>query len=233
MKNFFIVTSCINVSFGIFDGNERFNQTIESFKSIRKNVEDPFILFIDSSTIPLTLEQKSKIVDHVDDYLDFSENVQAQLINNQPNPHVLKSFGELYLLLNGILHLKNTINFNSIEGRMFKLGGRCKLNSGFNINDYEGFKGKYIFKKRIPSWLSKEVQEYLGCTHLLETRLYSWCLTLVDDYINVINKNFELLHKGLDTEHSHFVNIDKNNLIEFDKMFCDCSIAASGQIMND
>ena len=229
MKNIFIVTSCIQPSIGVLNFEDRYTQTIETFDSIRRQTKDSLIVFTDSSVHPLDTAKLEVIKSKVDVFLNFSDNKQAQEINR----HGLKSFGENYLLLQSILHLKNNYDFKNMQGRMFKLGGRCNLMESFDISDYDNTFGKFVFKKRLSSWMPEEVQKTFGSTHILETRLYSWCFSLVDEYIEIIHKNFELFNKGLDTEHSHLINIPKDKLLEYDMLNAGCVLALNGQYMLD
>jgi hypothetical protein len=229
MKNIFLVTSCVQPNIGVVNFEDRYTQTIETFDSVRRRTEDSLIVFTDSSVHPLEDWKKDVIKSKVDIYLDFSLDKTAQEINK----YGLKSLGENFLLLNSILNLKKQYDFKTMEGRMFKLGGRCSLLDSFDLKDYENTFGKYVFKKRLASWMQPEIQNSYGSTHILETRLYSWCFSLVDDYIQVIYKNFELFNKGLDTEHSHMINIPSDKLIEFDMVNAGCIMALNGNYMKD
>lgn len=230
MKNIFLVTSCMQPKFGVISMEDRYKQTLETFESIRNKAEDSFILFTDSSPIPIEQYKWDVINSKVDMVLDLSKDEQVQQFNTHEQ---LKSFGENNLLLRSIGFLKTKYDFNKMEGRMFKLGGRGKLLDSFNIRDYDNTHGKFIFKKRLASWMSPEIQSRFGSTHILETRLYSWCLSLVDEYEQIIIKNFQLLNNGLDTEHCHFLNIPKDKLLEFDMMNVGMIVARNGDYMLD
>jgi hypothetical protein len=229
MKNIFIVTSCIQPNIGVVNFEDRYTQTIETFDSVRRRTEDSLIVFIDSSVHPLEQWKLDVIKSKVDIFLDMTANQTAQEINR----HNLKSVGENFLLLTAIMHLKEKYDFKNMEGRMFKLGGRVNLLDEFDLKDYDNTFGKYVFKKRVQSWMPPEIQNSYGSTHILETRLYSWCFSLVDEYIGIIQKNFELFNKGLDTEHSHMINVPADKLIEFDMMNTGCVMALNGQYMHD
>jgi hypothetical protein len=229
MKNIFIVTSCIQPNIGVVNFEDRYIQTLETFDSVRRRTEDSLIVFIDSSVHPLEQSKLDVIKSKVDVFLDMTTNPSAQEINR----HNLKSLGENFLLLNAIMYLKENFDFKNIEGRMFKLGGRVSLLDEFDLKDYDNTFGKYVFKKRVPSWMPPEVQNSYGSTHILETRLYSWCFSLVDEYVEIIHKNFALFNKGLDTEHSHMINIPSDKLLEFDMMNTGCVMALNGQYMHD
>ena len=229
MKNIFIVSSCIQPNIGVVNFDDRYTQTIETFDSVRRQTKDSLIVFTDSSVHPLEDWKLDVIKSKVDVFLDMSTNPSAQEINR----HGLKSFGENFLILNSIMHLKEKYDFKNMEGRMFKLGGRVGLLDEFDLKDYDNTFGKFVFKKRVHSWMPLDVQNSYGSTHILETRLYSWCFSLVDEYIDIIHKNFALFNKGLDTEHSHMINIPSNKLLEFDMMNTGCVMALNGQYMHD
>ena len=227
--NIFIVTSCMKPSFGVINFEDRYKQTLETFDSITLKDPESLIVFSDSSVYPMTEEENETIQSKIHVSIDFSEDKNCKIFNQ----HGLKSYGENYMLLNTITQLKTIYDFNTLEGRMFKLGGRCKLQESFDIQDFSNYHGKYIFKKRLNSWMSEDIQQTFGSTHILETRLYSWCFSLIDDYMNVITKNLETFKLGLDTEHSHLLNIDPDKLVELDTLNCECIMALSGQNMID
>lgn len=229
MKNIFIVSSCIQPNIGVVNFEDRYTQTIETFDSVRRQTKDSLIVFTDSSVHPLEDWKLDVIKSKVDIFLDMSTNPSAQEINR----HGLKSFGENFLILNSIMHLKEKYDFKNMEGRMFKLGGRVCLLDEFDLKDYDNTFGKFVFKKRVQSWMPLDVQNSYGSTHILETRLYSWCFSLVDEYIDIIHKNFALFNKGLDTEHSHMINVPSSKLLEFDMMNTGCVMALNGQYMHD
>jgi len=229
MKNIFIVSSCIQPNIGVVNFEDRYTQTIETFDSVRRQTKDSLIVFTDSSVHPLENWKLDVIKSKVDIFLDMSTNTSAQEINR----HGLKSFGENFLILNSIMHLKEKYDFKNMKGRMFKLGGRVGLLDEFDLKDYDNTFGKFIFKKRVQSWMPLDVQNSYGSTHVLETRLYSWCFSLVDEYIDIIHKNFALFNKGLDTEHSHMINVPSSKLLEFDMMNTGCVTALTGQYMHD
>lgn len=211
--NIFIIPSCIKTLIGTINYEDRFQQTLKTFDTLRIQVPDSIIIFCDSSIGGLGDDKKSIIESKVNYYLDFSSDSTAMQINQMS----LKSIGETYLLNHSILYAKNNLNLNQ-KGRMFKLGGRCEVLDSFTMNDYKNIEKKFIFKKRIPSWKDDETKNKFGCTHLLETRLYSWNLDMTDEYLSILSKNFELLNQGLDTEHSHFVNVPKDKLLEFETL---------------
>lgn len=226
MKNIFIVTSCIRTDQGSVNVQDRFNQTIKTFDSIRQKVPGAFIFFCDNSPIALEESDKQLIITKVDAYFDMTNDEMAQTINKM-NVHIAKGMGEGYMLYQSMQALKQHINFQTESGRVYKMGGRCVLEENFDITEHEKEIGKYVFKKRVPSWM--------GEGHfLLDTRLYSWCFSLVDEYSNLLSEvNPQTILNGIDTEHTHFINIPKDKLVEKDKLNVGCIVALTGEYVSD
>lgn len=224
--NFFIVTSCIRAGHSAINNDDRYNQTIKTLDSIREQIKGVYILFADSSTTPLTDKEKEEIVSKVDVYLDFNRDEGAQNINRIPNIHQVKSLGEAYMLYHSMNYLKQNFDLEKLNGRMYKFGGRCVLEEGFDISEHEKCVGKYIFKER-KSWKGPGI-------YLIDTRMYSWCLTLVDEYMDIISNDIpKLVLEGHDTEHAHFIAIPKEKLVEFEKLHVGCVVALTGLYVSD
>lgn len=227
--NVFIVTSCIRTPVGHIAFEDRYEQTLKTFDSIRNYAKDSVIIFSDSSVGGLDDDLKNPIASRIDHYLDFSSDKTAQEINQMGLR--AKSLGESYLLMNAIQYARQNLTLD--KGRMFKLGGRCELTKNFTMDDYKNTEGKFVFKNRVVSWMDESVQQRFGSTHILETRLYSWCLSLVDEYLGILNKNFELMNQGFDTEHSHFLNIPKDKLLEFEMLNVTCFVSGGNYFKED
>jgi hypothetical protein len=136
----------------------------------------------------------------------------------------MKSQAENAMLYAVLLHLRNDPKFGPIMKsvkRIFKYSARSTLLDGFDISHYENMFGKYVFKTRIPSWKDR-------MDSLLITRLFSFCPSLLDNYLEVIRNNMVLLDQ-MDTEHAHWINIPKEHLVEFDRLYCSGIMAGTGQ----
>jgi hypothetical protein len=87
-----------------------------------------------------------------------------------------------------------------------------------------------VFKKSIPSWLPPQTQLESGCDHLYITRMYSFCVSLLDNYLDSLPKIYEKVNQyGVDTEHAHFGVINKNLVVEFNDLYCEGVLAGTGQ----
>lgn len=224
-KNLFIVTSSVKPVIGVYGHNERYQQTIKTLQSVRERVPDAIILLVDVSVTPLD-ESEKKVLGGLSTYfLDMSNDPQTYELSKRG----MKSQAENMMLYNTLMTLKYNPQvshvLNSVK-RIFKLSARSELEEGFDIKDYDGLFGKFVFKTRIPTWMN---QIKHGATDLFITRMFSLCPSLIDTYLTVIQKNLPLL-SDLDTEHAHFVNIPQQYLIEKDRLYCFGHLAGNGQI---
>ena len=219
-KNLFIVTSALKPSVGAFTDEQRFSQTIATLKSLRKVVPDAIIIFSDVSIRTVSSLEKESIAGLCDAYIDLSEQPDVKLLSQNSQ----KSMAENVLMFFTLHTLKQNNLLKNVK-RIFKFSARSELEESFDISEYDNLFGKYVFKTRIPTW-----REQKEPSHLLITRMWSMCPSLVDDYLGVIQKNIFLCEQGLDTEHAHFVNISQKYLIEFDKIHCWGWLAGNGQI---
>jgi len=217
-KNLFIITSSLKPNSGSFSDEQRFSQTIATLKSVRSKVPEAIIVFADVSLREVSNLERETIVGLCNAYIDLSEqpDVRNLSINNQ------KSTAENVLLFYTIQTLKQNNLLKNVR-RIFKFSARSELEDGFDITEYDNLFGKYVFKKAIPTWM------YNGPENLFITRMFSFCTSLVDNYLSVIQKNV-LLTNQIDTEHAHWVNIPKEYLVEFDKTHCWGWLAGTGQI---
>ena len=229
MKNLFIVTSALNADMGVVSRKDRFDQTVKGLLSIRKYVPDALILLTDGSPHKID-EEKLKALSHFANFAaDFSDD--RQIIDLASNHQ--KSEAENLLLLKTLMLLKQDEGMKEIMsdvGRIFKISGRTDLTDGFDVAEHM-VPGKYVFKKRMPTWLADSRKEF--ATDLLITRMFSFCPTLMDDYMKMCEDNIALvLQTMIDTEHAHFVNINKDLLVELEEIHCTGIVAGTGTVEN-
>jgi hypothetical protein len=219
-KNLFIVTSALKPVIGVISQPERLSQTLDTLHDLRNKVPDAIICFADCSVNPVPKVDMDLISQYCDIFMDVSTERATQYFSQNG----MKSHAENALLFAVLLNLRNDPQFGPLMktvNRIFKYSARSSLTSGFDISHYENYFGKYVFKTRVPSWTHDK-------DNLLITRLFSFCPSLLDNYLEVIQKNMPLLDT-MDTEHAHWVNIPKDRLVEFDRLFCSGIMAGTGQ----
>lgn len=223
-KPLFIVTSSLKPAIGVFNDEQRFFQTLNTFESIRKRCSNSNILFVDASTREISKNDLLVISNNVDYFIKFDETNNKEII--ELSRMGMKSQAETLMLYTVMTQFKVNPTLQKLiysTSRIFKISGRMELNEDFNIKSYDGTFGKYVFKKRISSWMQKpRITDYL-----LVTRLFSLCPSLIDNYMEVLRKNFELLNY-VDTEHAHFKNIPEEYLVEFHTVYCKGQVASTG-----
>ncbi len=221
----FIVTSALRPSIGIFSDKERFDQTMQTLISIRKKCPNAYILFADASVREVPAMEFLAISKSVNYFMRMHEKYNEDVI--QLSQAGMKSHAETALLYHILVAMKRDPNLQQAlysTSRIFKVTGRLELDDGFDFSAYNNLFGKYVFKKRISSWMPQPQI----VNSLLVTRLFSLCPSLIDDYLLVLQRNFQMLNY-LDTEHAHFANIPQDKLVEFDRVYCKGRVASNGQ----
>jgi hypothetical protein len=220
MKTIFIITSCLIPAIGVFSPEERLKQTLETVDSIRKKSPDSFIVLSDVSIQALD-DTYSELISKVDLFLNLCQ--VDFLLHFTKNG--MKSQGECAMMHVVLDYLKQNPQLLEDVQRIFKITGRLQLDDGFNMEDYDGLSGKYVFKKRIPTWMSTPIH---GATDVFDTRLWSLCTSLIDTHLQALEKVFPLLGP-IDLEHAYFAVLDKQKVVEFDKVHCRGQVASTGE----
>ena len=220
MSNLFIVTSAINSFRSVIPIETRFQQTLETLESIRNKVPGSIIVLAESSPDPVgdtMLQELSKKVD----YLLINSNIPDIIHLGKQG---LQSPAEAYSLF-VTLDIIEKFDLPDVT-RVFKLTGRGTLTDDFHLEDHN-LPGKYLFKRRVDSWMSKDIQ-------LVDTRIFSFCQSLILETKEmmkaIINHS---LQTGRDLEHCVFELLDKEKLEERDVMGFKCQISSTGFMQFD
>ena len=226
----FIVTSALRTGIGVIDEQTRLNQTIEGLKSLRKAAPDAIIMWVDASSRMVDEATITQVTQYCDKSINFFGDEDLMSLANAG----LKSQAEITLLFKTLNIIKQHPELQKMMAgvrRVFKLSGRTNMLEGYDPKEYDDLYGKYVFKKRIPSWLPPQKQLESGCDHLYITRMYSFCMSLFDDYYATLPLIYRKIGEfNIDTEHSHFASIDKSKVVEFDNLYCQGMLAGNGQV---
>jgi len=228
-KDLFIVTSALRTSIGVIDDDTRIKQTIEGLKSLRKKVPDAIILWVDASSRMVDEATMAQVAQYSDRSISFFGDEDLMSLANAG----LKSQAEITLLFKTLGIIRQHPELQKMMAnvrRVFKLSGRTNMLEGYDPKAYDNLYGKYVFKTRIPSWLPKHQQVESDCDHLYITRMYSFCVSLIDNYLHILPEIYRTVNEfGVDTEHAHFGNTDKNLVVEFENLYCEGVLAGNGQ----
>jgi len=221
----FIVTSALNPNMGVLNRQQRLEQTIEGLISLREKCPDAVVILADGSPEKVEREKYDSMSQWVNLIADFSGDKDIAQFASTGR----KSEAENLLMLKMMMLMKQSPELMKLMysvRRIYKFSARTTLHDEFDVAEHDHF-GKYVFKKRMPTWLGGEVAETF--TDLLITRLFSFCPSLIDDYSIVCRRNIGVIQDaGIDTEHAHFFNIDPDRLVELDKIHCQGVMASTG-----
>ena len=224
-KNLIIVTSALKPNIGVVSHEDRFTQTMDSLISLRKHLPNDYIFFTDGSPNPIEKDKLDKIskLANIVACWDHDADIKTLASNGQ------KSQSEIVLLIKTLSAIQQNQDLQHMMQpvkRIFKFSARSTLHDTFDIKEYNNTFGKYVFKKRIPSWLPAQHP----VDHLFITRMYSLCPSLMQNYFEVLINAYNTVNDtGIDTEHAHYKHIDKQYLIEFDKLHCEGIMAGTGE----
>jgi hypothetical protein len=228
-KDLFIVTSALKTSIGVIDDDTRIKQTIEGLQSLRKAAPDAIIMWVDASSKMIDEATMATVAQYCDRSISFFGDEDLMSLANAG----LKSQAEITLLFKTLSIIKQHPELQKMMAdvrRVFKLSGRTNMLEGFDPKAYNDLYGKYVFKKRIPSWLAPHKQVESDCNHLYITRMYSFCVSLVDNYLHILPEIYRTVNEfGVDTEHAHFGNTNKDLVVEFENLYCEGVLAGNGQ----
>lgn len=233
-----LITSAINTKFGIYNTEQRTEQTLATIANVKSKIPDAKIFLLEMSGIGLSEDQKNLLMGKVDHLIDFStdKNVVG-LFNSTDNWDVVKNVTEVMCFRAALKTLLDSGVVFHID-RFFKVSGRYLLNDDFDINYYSGYKVKpcIVVAKRkdsqFPYQLTQVEQQFMS-------RLWSWPADLTEEilgvYTNSLNYMYERLQaKGYaDIEHCLFKFLDHDKLIEKGMVGIQGNIGPNGVAVND
>lgn len=228
-KNLFIVTSALNTGIGVIDPDARYQQTVECLKNLREKCPNDIILFADGSPNMVKDEYVKGISNlvHINAYFGLGDGAVHQFASTGR-----KSEAEVAMLFYVMVEFKRNPDFaKMLSGvkRIFKYSARSVLNDNFDITKYDDKFGKYVFKTAMPSWMDENRKRDIT-DHLYITRFYSMCPSLLDNYLErlqIILRNIQ--QHGIDTEHAHYLCLDRKDVVEFDTIGVEGIMGGTGQ----
>lgn len=137
MKNFFLITSVINISNNplsytnirsVFNSNERFEQTKNTINTIRNKVPNVSIMIVETSL--LNKEHEEYLKNNCDYFLNFYDDLNVRARVNSSS----KSMGEGTQIIKALEYIKNN---NICFDNFFKITGRYWLGDKFNYSIYD------------------------------------------------------------------------------------------------
>jgi hypothetical protein len=230
----FVVSSAIHANWGVYNAEERLNQTIDTLKSIKERV-DADIVILDGGSKPLSDEEKEKIQKYIRLFYDFSSAdnvVQIQKVNNWD---IVKNMIELIIF--GSFYDKSKNELSERYDRIFKMSGRYRLNDNFDLNKHLNAEGKIVlhgpYTSQFPSQVTggQELQ-YMSRLWSFDARLTPY---ISETYLKMFNHMNERLNAGgyIDIEHLLCKFLDPRLIELTGKIGIEGNIAPNGVQISD
>lgn len=192
--NIFVITSALNADFGSFNYETKFEQLINSAKSVRDKSLSDYIILADGGTFPITFNQRKLLLNYYDDIFDLSQHTFIHSVQTSPNITALQIKGlcESYIMQ----HMCEIFRSDCTIQRIFKLSGRYFLTDKFNLIDHLNQKGKYVFKQRdngVKLYCPETNRVFPFSPYQYQTRLYSFCGSLIENAENIFKSIKDIL----------------------------------------
>jgi len=224
MKPTFIITSAINTNVGIYSPEARIMQTHATIDSILREYPDAITVLVEGGKqipeISPLGQQMTVLKNRVNVNLSMVGNAQMIHLHEQffdkiqtktemgGTTGLSKTVGELTLFASVLDALKNNDQCGPIleSDRIFKISGRYQLSPLFDKAIYESdlTKGKYVFRKRDPSWMGDAIEK-IGVSYSYASRLWSFTPGQLDD---CIEKFQEMIENCVDVSMKSYVDIE-------------------------
>ena len=244
-KNIVLLTSAVYTNYGIYNPQERIQQTVATAKSAKEFIPGAVVILVDNSKVDVqndTSPEFEELIDLVDYYIDNSDDADIQYFhNNVSNYDIGKNAMEAMGLMKALTYIASDDSMKAEVAdadRIFKLSGRYQVTDKFDITQFDNAntKDKYVFKKAQPAWINPQDT---GVTTLLQTRLWSFTpgllLQTMEIYKSIIENMIALFNQGkyIDNEHSMSKFIPKEQLVELETVGLQGNIAPNGMMIID
>lgn len=240
MNNYaFMITSAMNTKFGVYNSEERFNQTKNTIQSIKNRVPNATLIFLEMSGLPLSPQQKQEIENSVDQLIDFTGNQHViDLYNSTDNWDVVKNVNEVTCFAQALRTLENQNKFKDCQ-RIFKISGRYSLNNNFKLKLYDDsrVKDKFIVAQVKSTQFHPSITD--GIVKQYMSRLWSWpsskTTEVIDMYDKMLNLMFSRLQQGgyVDIEHGLFHFLNPKHVHELLLVGIEGNIGPNGVLVNE
>lgn len=220
-KHAFMITSAVNTKFGVYDGQTRLQQTINTIDSIKARAPGAKIYLIEMAAIPLTPRQRELLETMIDGIVDFNDDQDVKdIYNSSENWDWVKNATEVMCFKQAIEQLRDNGEFEGID-RVHKVSGRYTLSENFDLARYDQHPDKFFVKQAMTSQFPLTMTG--GVDRQYMSRLWSWPVALTDEVIKAYEDGFlyiawriseggycdieHMLYKFLPAEHVHEVEM--------------------------
>ena len=230
-----MVTSAINTKFGVYNNQQRLEQTLDTIKSIRIRVPSAKVILVEMGAIPITPEQRQAL-NVTDKIIDFNDDEDVKAIyNSTDNWDIVKNSTEVMCFSRALQICLDDDVFNGVD-RVHKISGRYRLNDNFNLNRYVELSERIITTQKHRSQFPPGVT---GVEAQYMSRLWSWPAKytdkIIDVYINGLDYMAERLSQGgyCDIEHMLYKFLPAGLITEVSPVGLEGNIGPNGAGVSD
>jgi hypothetical protein len=243
--NIVVITSALHTGHGVFNTQQRINQTVDTVWSVKRAMPNSVTILADMSTEHIHTDQSSDLAAlrrMVDFWIDNTRDPVIQEYHRMlKNEHIAKNVMEAQ----GLIRTFNTmLTSGDIQRhvrnckRIFKLSGRYTITPEFDLkqHDNDATRMCWVFAKGTPV---QTAQQHLGSEYQLQTRLWSFDKSLLPAtanlYQQVQRQMVDCLNQGLyvDSEHMMGHLVPPNQLVQLSRMGVAGTIAPTGHAVSD
>jgi len=242
-KSLFLVTSAIYTKFGVYDHNQRLQQTVDSLRSIHQFCNADVIL-IDAGNYALSENDKNQLSPYLINIVEFNQDSTVKKYQSIDNWDVVKTLLEISILIE-IFNWLSSQSKNTMDHykRIFKLSGRYTLNNNFDYKQHLFADDKITIKKSISSlydtdhWVIQEnckeyFRQYMTRLWSFDVKLLPYILntyhTMLHDLLQMISKS-----RFIDIEHLMYYHLDSKKVQNLEIIGVSGNIAPNGMLIMD
>ena len=223
----FFISSALNVKqLSVFSNEERYQQTVNTVKSIDKMCPNNVKYMFDTSYKIPEASYLQGMHDLGVKFLWTGWNDQVQRLSDQGQRSLAETVGFIMML--------EKFYTERVESkRIYKVSGRYCLNDNFTV-DREDFKDSFVFLPTVDSWMPKPHQEHAGVDRIFELRLWHMDYNLLDIFRKELYNILDNMVKyNIDVEHSYYKNLNKYKWTTVKPIGLEGVIAPTGAIINE
>lgn len=235
-RHAFMITSAINTKFGVFNSDQRLQQTLDTVSSITQRVPNAKIFLIEMSANPLSDRQRELLETVVDGVVDFNDDQDVKdIFNSSENWDWVKNATEVMCFKQAIEQLRETGAFENID-RVHKISGRYVLSDAFDLKVFEDNPANIVIKQRMgsqfPHHMTLVDKQYMS-------RLWSWPVDLTDQVITAYEDGFVYIAQRIaeggycDIEHMLYKFLPAEHITEIARTGVSGNIGPNGSRIDD
>ena len=216
----FLVSSAIHTNHGIYNAEQRLEQTVNTLKSIKQRCDVDIVLLDGGLTSP-TEDERNLLGEYTKGIISFSDAPSMKDILAIPSQDIVKNMAEIVMFGSTFQDLVVSGDYKKYK-RIFKMSGRYLLNDNFNYQTHLDAKNKIIIRGPFTSQFTSS--QTGGVIFQYMSRLWSFDSELLPNVADSYKKMFDTINRVLgsggyiDIEHLLFVYLNPTSIQKIAKI---------------